>query len=286
MGTNLASGWFYKSQDLYLGGYSMGTFSLSSLYAEHLMWRNRWSQSNCGFDLATYKGTKLYFTPHPELDYLVYIDEEYKTFAEWSKQCMHPAVLITHPKTRIIRSLRTAGPRKKMPKMFVRPPSTMNTGWQWMNNIAQSGIFAWFTCWIDLQAPWIGNVENPNTVRWWETGDSNTSPLWVSSAIMMQSKDCSKALVDYYNGIGTGKSLNQLNQLDYGPFILKGPSHNLTEQPVKYPQMLWFYKSYWQWGGSTTGVKAVCDPKADVNGKMYRDNYVAFKDTNEAWPQP
>lgn len=285
MGTKIASGWFYKNQDIYLGGYSMGTFSLASMYAEHLMWRNRWSTSNCGYDLASYKGTKLYFMPHPELDYIVYVDEEYKSFDEWSKQCMHPGVLMTHPKTRLIRSLRTGGPRRKLPKMFIRPPSTMNTGWQWMNNIAKAGLFAWFTCWVDFQAPWIGNVDDPNTVRWWEGGDTQTSPLWVSSALKMQSKDVGKATTDYYAGLKPNVSLGELNQLDYGPFILKGPSHNLAETPVKYPQMCWFYKSYWQWGGSTTGVRAVCDPSAEADGKVYRAKYHEFGHDNEHWLQ-
>lgn len=285
MGTVLAQGWFYKSQALYLGGYSMGTFSLASLYAEHLMWRNRWSQSNCGFDLASYKGTKLYFQPHPELDYIVYVDEEYKSFAEWAKQCMHPGVLMTHPKARLIRSIKNGGPRRKLPRMFIKPPSTMNTGWQWMNTIATAGLFAWFTTWVDLQSPWIGNVDDPNTVKWWESGTADHPPQWVNSAILMQGKDCSKAENDYYAGFQPNQTLNQYNQLDFGPFIIKAPSHDMSKRPVAYPQMLWFYKSYWQWGGSTTGIKNVCDPKLEIDGKNYREKYKTYADGNEHWIQ-
>lgn len=262
----------------------MGTFSLASLYAEHLMYRNRWSQSNCGFDLATYKGTKLYFTPHATYDYIVYVDQEYRSFEIWQKQCMHPGVLITHPKARIIRSIKNGGTRRKLPKMFIPPPSTMNTGWQWMNLIATEGLFAWFTCWLDLEAPWIGNVSDPNTVRWWETGKKDSPPDWVKNAVEMQGKDITQAIAAFYQNLSQAGN-NKFFNMGYGPFILKGIYNQAADHRVDYPQMLWFYKSYWQWGGSTTTIKNVCDPKDPQNSQVYRTAYKANVSTNEKWSQ-
>lgn len=271
-GSQYVNGWFYQNQNLVLGSYSMGTFSLQSLYAEHLMMRNRWSQSNCGFDLATYRGTKLYFMPHPEYDYIVFIDAEYRDFKTWAKQCMHPAVLITHPQTRIIRSLKNAGPRRKLPKMFVPPPSTMNTGWQWMQEIATAGMFAWFMCWIDFTAPWIGNVEDPNTVKWWSTGSAVSKPDWFKNAIEMQGKNMDEAMKAFFD-ISNNRKVSNGNKFDmigYGPFIFKGVYARGDPGRIDYPQVCWFYKSYWQWGGSTTGLKDVCDPKTENSADFYR----------------
>lgn len=266
-GTYLSNAWFYREHNLILGGFSSGTFSLSSLYSEHLYYRNRWSQSNCGFDLATYRGTKVYFQAHRDYDYLVFIDPEYRSFEEWIKQPLHPAVLLTHPQTRIIRSIRNGGPRRKMAKMFVPPPSTMNTGWQWMPEIAKEGLFAWFTCWIDLGSPWIGNVDNPNQVRWWSTGSTTEKPKWVVNSIAMQGKTVQEGLNTYYSW-NSGKSVNPASEtyhLGFGPFVFKGPHAGDSNL---YPQMVWFYKSYWQWGGSTTSIKTVCDPKDNPNAQV------------------
>nr|QIJ55538.1 ORF1 [Lepus torque teno virus 1] len=179
-------GWFYGNNLVNFGGYSCGTFSLSSLYQEHLMMRNRWSQSNCGFDLASYRGTKIMFVPHPHLDYLVYIDSEYRDFSLWMKQCMHPAVLLTHPNSRLIRSIAHGGPRRKLPRIFVPPPSTMNSGWSWMKDLAGHGLFAWFVCWLDLHNPFFAHVEDPNDVKWWDKGRENEPPSWYADWFDLQ----------------------------------------------------------------------------------------------------
>nr|ATY37432.1 ORF1 [Anelloviridae sp.] len=268
-GSKLSNAWFYRDYEIVLGGFSAGTFSLQALYMEHLMCRNRWSQSNCGFDLASYRGTKLYFQPHPNYDYIVLIDPEYRKFEQWIKQPMHPGVLITHPQSRIIRSISHAGPRRKMPKMFVPPPSTMNSGWQWMGELANEGLFAFYVQWIDLGAPWLGDVQNPNQVKWWKTGDATTKPDWVTKGIEMQGKTVQEGLDAYYTQAGQAgkKWVNPGGapyQLGFGPFVFKG-SH--TGDQEHYPQICFFYKSYWQWGGSTTSIKNVCDPKDNPNAE-------------------
>lgn len=256
-GSETVSGWFTKQSNIYLGTYSMGTFSLQQCYAEHLVKRNRWSQSNCGFDLARYAGTKIYFIPHAIWDYIVFIDPEYRTFDFFRRQCMHPAVLLTHPQARLIRSIKNGGPRKKLPRMWVPSPSTITNGWQWMHTLATTGLFAWHVTWVDLERPWVGTVQNPNAVRWWESGSAQQNPDWFTTAVNFQAKDPKVALDLYYTGIS--QESPDLKQLDNGPLTLKGVS--LGERgALEYPQLTWFYKAYFEWGGSTTTFKTVCDP--------------------------
>ncbi|QIJ55523.1 ORF1 [Lepus torque teno virus 1] len=261
-------GWFYGNNYVNFGGYSCGTFSLTSLYQEHLMMRNRWSQSNCGFDLGTYRGTKITFVPHPQLDYLVYVDAEYRDFNLWMKQCMHPAVLITHPSTRLIRSIAHGGPRRRLPKMFVPPPSTMNSGWSWMKDLAGQGLFAWWVCWLDLHNPWFAHVEDPNVVKWWDKGQENQPPTWYQDWFDLQQMSVGDQIMAVY---GSGKigdvpsnfeNGNRYDKLAYGPFIYKNKPN--AQVDYGFPQITFFYKSYWQWGGSTTTIKKVCNPEQDA----------------------
>lgn len=271
-------GWIYSDQKLVCGGWSAGTLSLNSLYAEHTWWRNRWSASNCGFDLARYLGTKIYFRPHNYLDYIVFIDAEYGDFKQWLKQCMHPAVLITHPQARLIQSIRRGGPRRKLPRMWVPPPSTMNLGWHWMRDIANTGIFAWYVCWIDLDSPWAPQLPDPQAFKWWKDGNASKPPDWVTKWLDLQQLDPADALSKVVDkkgnesGLTTGKAqidpTNPYFLLTQGPMVLKNPGFwNPTSGPtfetqprVPYPQVTFFYKSKWQWGGSTVSLKTVCDP--------------------------
>lgn len=108
--------------DIWTGGWAIGTFSLTHLYYEFTMWRNRWSASNCGFDLAKYHGTKLTFVPHKNLDYLVFIDTKYRDTTVFRKQRLHPALIITHPQTRIIWSYSKKN-YKRLPSIWVPRPN-------------------------------------------------------------------------------------------------------------------------------------------------------------------
>lgn len=269
------TGWFYQNNKLVLGGYSAGTFSLDALYQEHLWYRNRWSNSNCGFDLASYRGTTIYFKPHLYFDYIVFIDPEYGDFREWMKQCMHPAVLLTHPQAFIVKSIRSGGPRRKLKKRHIPPPSTWSSGWRWMKDVCKDGLFSWYVCWIDLEEPWAPRTQDPQDYKWWQTGGVDTPPEWVGKWMDLQQLDPADALgkvvdgggtagIRLTDGTGTIGPTNMYNKLRYTPFVLKHPGMAGTDPkmpPVdSYPQILWFYKSFWQWGGSTVTIKKVCDP--------------------------
>nr|QIJ55535.1 ORF1 [Lepus torque teno virus 2]QIJ55550.1 ORF1 [Lepus torque teno virus 2] len=262
-------GWFYGDNLVNFGGYAVGTFSLSSLYQEHLMFRNRWSASNCGFDLASYRGTKIYLWPHPQLDYIVYFDPEYRDFDKWLEQCMHPAVMVTHPQTKIIRAIANAGPRRKLQKIFIPPPSTMNSGWSWMKDLATQGLFAWYVSWIDFHNPWFAHVEDPNDIKWWSKGQVNQPPSWQKDWLDLQKMPVGDQVLATYgvNNFTTAPQAdwyknNRFIHLGYGPFIYKNKPNPSVDWG--YPQITFFYKSYWQFGGSTTTLKTICDPETVI----------------------
>lgn len=258
--------WHSKVDHLALGGWSLGVMSLEAFYQEHTDKRNRWSTSNCGFDLVKYLGTKLYFVPCPYQDYIVYIDEEYHSTEEMMKQCLHPAVVITHPKSRLIRSIKNGGPRRKLPHMWVPRASNMSSSWHRSKEIANWGLFAYYCAFVDLGCPCIAQVNDPNIQTWWKNrSNNNPDPDWYTYWMQFQ-KLSGQAGLEKLGGPPTETDRKKFEGLADGPFLQKSPneycSWNKDGAPGArvYSQVVWFYKSFWRWGGTVLTLKQVCNP--------------------------
>lgn len=249
------------------GGWALGSFTLAGLYREHQQYRNRWSFSNCGFDLASYKGTTLYLEQHHKHDYIVFIDPEYRSLNEFAKQAtFHPLELITHPQTILVKSRERAGPRRAR-KVWVPRPSWWDSGWEFAKTIANKGIFCWFVMFVDLDYPWVlarldtGNInDQPATSNdffsWWRLGNAGwktTFDAYVRSTVE-QAHDSKIAQTNE-------QSIDEWEKVMAGPMVLKFKDIN---QHQFAEQVLWFYKSTWYWGGRNLTLKKVCDPNADV----------------------
>lgn len=74
VGNNNTEWWWPwgKKIAIMAGGWSIGCFSLHILWQEHQYHKNRWSTSNCGFDLAKYRGTTIYLQQHEDIDYIFF----------------------------------------------------------------------------------------------------------------------------------------------------------------------------------------------------------------------
>lgn len=242
------------NQTLFLGSWSVSLFNLKRLYEDHKQFRNRWSTSNCGFDLVKYHGTLLTFVPHTSLDYIVYVDTEYKSVSAFMKQPLHPGVVITHPRTRIIKS-RNWYKSKRFPSIWVPRPNHWTDQWYYMDDAATSSMFLMYISWIDLNDPFLPITigTNENEFKWWQP-DPDGDTGWVKQFRRMQdsSLDPHNSRIDYANGGEPGKNWKYV---DWGPFILKRswPESKCPSVPV-------FYKSYWTWGGNVISLKPVCDP--------------------------
>lgn len=250
-----------NQKEIQPGGWAIWIFTLEGLYQEHQLWRNRWSASNCGFDITIYFGTKLTFLPHYNRDYIVYVDSDYRSTEHFHKQFLHPAVIMTHPNSRIIWSLRRKK-QTKLPSIFVPRPSLWYDGWSDIKTICRNGMFYLYVAFVDFDFPWMsGGYGNPDTwnsrekYEWWkpampgQEGFIPNKPLsdeikkgdWLSS--WGKSEKAWTGIVKNPGDIAS----------NYGPFI---PKNGLQQ----YDQLVMFYKSYWLWGGNTLRVKKVCDP--------------------------
>lgn len=254
VGTENSWWWpFATSTNLYTGGWAVGNMSLQQLYLEHQYYKNRWSRSNCGFDLVKYRGTTLYLPQHSFIDYLFFVDSEYKSLDRFLKEMeLHPLQLITHPSVILVKSRERAGPRRTR-KVYVPRPSWWTSGWGAMAEMADEGLFCWFCIAVDLDNPWLGKYQLPTddqTGRWWATSK------WID--------EWKKYIVDPNQTTVLTKRQDAYNDPNHkairaGPFMLR--SWKVEHKDYIYPQLTFFYKSYWTWGGRNLTFKKVCNPK-------------------------
>nr|AHN14865.1 ORF1 [Rodent Torque teno virus 1]AHN14869.1 ORF1 [Rodent Torque teno virus 1] len=242
----------HDGSDLWMGTWSMGMVSLSILYGEHQAYRNRWSVSNCGFDMVEYRGTTIYLEQHSTMDYIVFFDEEYRDITSFAAQAsLHPLVLMTHPKTILIKSRERAGPRRAR-KVFIPRPSWWDSGWKFSKDVCNKGLFVWYISAIDMEHPWmkayVGNKTDFQNLMWWRNNKwKEDFDTYVRTTAQM---------------LQTSKNDNNYKtETATGPFMLSIKDRN---RATVNQQFTWFYKSYWHWGGNNLTIKKVCNPNMDV----------------------
>lgn len=179
-----------------LGGTSILFLSLDWFYFENQRWRNRWSNSNVGYDLARYFGTDIYLPPHDDLWYIVTYDTEFTEGAKKSYAYAHPAIqLLTRPH-KLVKPRKYGGKGKHI---RLRPPSVFDTQWYrttgWCGAALAKLSFSLFNPYLGglhkQQTVWpiligaktdrpyntyvIGSAFKPDTYyRWdWDTGEGN-----------------------------------------------------------------------------------------------------------------
>nr|BBE36926.1 hypothetical protein [Paguma larvata torque teno virus] len=134
------------------GGVSVRVFSLAMLWWEHQLFRNWWSKSNDGFDLARYFGTKFYLQPNRDNDYIFWWDTDYNQIQPADFWRAHPAALLGYKNKVIIRSQQYGG-NHKIKTVFVRPPATNNTEWRFQNSWMNLGLMIYGLTPIDWNVP-------------------------------------------------------------------------------------------------------------------------------------
>lgn len=258
VGSTTSSWWTFDSKvQLLTGGWAVGGMSLKQLYEEHGYHKNRWSASNCGFDVAKYRGTVMYLQQHKFLDYMFYWDAEYSSLSHFIKhEKLHPLDLLTHPQTIIVKSKDRAGPRRTR-KVYIPRPAWWPSGWSNMSDIANTGLFCWFIMFIDLDNPWLGKHQNPYDEAhgaWWR------SMKWYDKFIEYVQSDNDSTTYSFRKSQYKNGDMRCVRD---GPFFLK--SWKVEHADYTYPQVTLFYKSYWTWGGRTLSIKKICDPKKPLD---------------------
>lgn len=238
----------YSNNDLWMGTWSCGFTTLKIFYEEHQQYRNRWSASNCGFDLVQYHGTTIYLEQHSSWDYIAYFDEEFMSIESFTQQAtLHPLCLITHPKAILVKSRLRAGPRRAR-KVWIGRPSWWDSGWTLTKSACNHGVFAWFVTVVDLEHPWLDNFYNSH--------DEMKKHFW------WLKKDWKEKYDQYVRETVQTRTVFKKAP----PEVVCGPLMPRTRdlQKAENIQLTWFYKSHWRWGGNNITLTKICDPCMDV----------------------
>lgn len=119
-----------------LGGTSIFYLSLDLFYLENLRWHNRWSNTNEGYDLARYLGTRVYFPPHDIYWYVVSYDTEFQK-TSGGYQYAQPLIMLLTKRHKIVKPRIFGGKGKRM---FIPPPSVFNTSWFKMSGYCNAAL--------------------------------------------------------------------------------------------------------------------------------------------------
>nr|UZV41771.1 MAG: ORF1 [Anelloviridae sp.] len=273
------------------GGWTIHELRLTNFYKEHLLYRNTWSRSNCGFDLARYRGTKITLWPTEDTDYIVWWDVDYKDEAEFELiiEKIHPALMLGRAHSRVVLSRKTSL-RYRPKTIFLPPPARFKNEWQTQGEWAQRGLGLIAVSMIDLTYPWLP----PKMEEYEATGAANTAqwkPSWDLWDFDQPGKVKHKQVIRkgsvvnsdkfWFNQNGTTGPFAQrpLRWLQDWPSWKKDTATQFTplsndnivavaEGPFvkKYPgsecQIIWTYKSRWTWGGDVALTsEKVCSPE-------------------------
>lgn len=207
------------------GGFFRISWGLANLYKDSLVYRNRWSVSNAGFDLAQYLGCVLTFVPDATYDYVVVVERDFPagyTGGTEERPWCQPGILLTHPHHMIILSFKNGGNRRKLPKIRIPPPSALTNKWMTIKDMAQQALVRLIGCFLTFDDPWAPSELGSTVDAWW--GDINWLKNFGNNAYLQQT----------------------------GPFVVK------TMQ--RRGSMTLLYKFYFRWGGVLLYPQPVPDP--------------------------
>nr|UGV38968.1 MAG: ORF1 [TTV-like mini virus] len=147
------------------GGWSQIIFTLDSLYDDFLKMQNIWTNSNCDLPLARYKGCTLKFYQTENIDYIVVYDtcwpmvDTYLSHADAS-----PTGMLLKKNKIIIPSTVTQKRKKPYKKVFIRPPSQLQTKWYFQKELCKTPLLLLTTTAISLTYPFCSPKSQNNNI--------------------------------------------------------------------------------------------------------------------------
>lgn len=166
--------------DLQPGGWSVTSLDYADLYFEHVGWRNNWSHSNTGFDLAWYKGAKFHLFAHEEFAYVFHWDTDYNNINNFG-HLAHPAVLMNAVNHVVVMPSKITGRNKVT--IRVPPPSAYEQAWDFSATLVKrGGLFFWAAAWLDFRRPFLpqGAFPADQASYWWNLSlNAEKLPRWL-----------------------------------------------------------------------------------------------------------
>lgn len=159
--------------------------TLDYLYYEHTHFRNVWTRSNEGYDLARYIGTVFKLPPHPHIPYIFWWDRNWDETEVHRLNDMHPASLILQKK-HVTVFPRSYG-NKRTRRIFVPPPTRTTSQWFPMDSWCGVGVLQFGISPINLEDPFVhGQRITYGTTIGYAQDNQTTPPIpiwWSKSSL-------------------------------------------------------------------------------------------------------
>lgn len=123
------------------GGFSIMQFSLNGLYELFLKGQNIWTKSNCNLPLVRYNGCTMKLYRAELVDYVVTIQNCYPMCcSDLMYMSSQPAVMMMTHKSIFVPCRHNSNNRKKYKKIFIHPPSQMQTKWYFQSQLSNTPL--------------------------------------------------------------------------------------------------------------------------------------------------
>lgn len=127
------------------------------------LYRNLWTSSNDGYDLARYTGCEVIFYRHPICDYVViYTRSPPMTINRLSYPSCHPSRLIIQKKKIYIPSLQTKPFGKRYVKRKIKPPKLLTNRWFFQEELSKVNLVMFMGSAISPTSPYLSNNTDNN----------------------------------------------------------------------------------------------------------------------------
>lgn len=148
-----------RSQPTWLmmpGGWGCFSFSLNGIYQAWKAGFGCWTGGNEGFDLFRYFGCKITFFPDPWVSFITSttVDVQGPEYYCWTSYVQPYIMKCMKGRTKIILASADALQRRRLPKMWVPRPSTMNNGWYKTKDMCKFPLLAIKTSIYDIRQQW------------------------------------------------------------------------------------------------------------------------------------
>ena len=119
------------------GGFSIMQFSLQALYEEFVKAKNWWTHTNCFLPIIRYMGCSFKFYKTEYYDYVVHIERCYPlACTDEMYLSTQPSIMMLTKKCIFVPCKQNSKGKKPYRKVRIKPPSQMNTGWHFSQDLA------------------------------------------------------------------------------------------------------------------------------------------------------
>lgn len=138
-------------------------FTLSTLYDEYQKHRNTWSKSNVDLELVRYLGCSFRLYREKDCDFIFRYNRKFPfTDSQLTGPSLHPGILMTQRKKRIVKSYSTKPRGRASIRVKMKPPTLFQDRWYFQSDLCKTPLISIAATACNLRFPF-GSPQTDNT---------------------------------------------------------------------------------------------------------------------------